>query len=75
MKYKKLHSWSVSPKEAIKIQEKLRRRVILKRGFKKIRIVAGADVAFSEKEAFGAVVVLSYPELKKLEEAFRPATE
>lgn len=71
MKYRKLHSWKVSPKKAIEIQKNLRNRLILRKHFGKITVIAGADVAFSKKEdkAFGAVVVLSYPELKVLEEA------
>jgi len=71
MRYRKLHSWNVSPKEAIKIQEKFRGRLILKKRPGKINVIAGADVAFSKKDdkAFGAVVVLSYPGLEILEEA------
>jgi len=61
-----LHPWNVSIKEALQIQEELRGCVVLKNRFSKIKTVAGSDVAYSRSGAFllGAMVVLSYPELK-----------
>jgi deoxyribonuclease V len=60
---KPLHSWKVSEKEAIRIQEALRDRIILKNTFLKVRTIGGGDVAYSKNEnhLFGAIVILSFP--------------
>ena len=47
MKIKNLHRWDVTPKEAIEIQRKLQKRILLKNFSKDIHLVAGADAAFS----------------------------
>ncbi len=43
------HSWNLSPQEAIKLQEEIRKKIILKKGFSKIKRIAGADISFSKK--------------------------
>ena len=65
---KPLHPWKVAPEEAIRIQENLRHRIILKRTFSDIRTIGGADVSY-QKEGdflFGAMVVLSFPQMETL---------
>jgi len=47
VKIKNLHRWDVTPKEAIEIQRKLQKRILLKNFSKDIHLVAGADAAFS----------------------------
>lgn len=42
-----LHSWSVTPKRAVEIQRELAGRVITKGCVAKLRLIAGADLAFS----------------------------
>jgi deoxyribonuclease V len=105
---KPLHSWNVSEKEAIQIQEALADRIILKNTFSKghpvrnssraltpariipgsnpttggnaeqhgiiskgVKTIGGGDVAYSKKGdlLFGAIVVLSFPDMKILESA------
>ncbi len=68
---KSLHPWKVSVEEAIEIQKTLRDQVILKRTFSKLETIAGGDVAYSKTNdlLFGALVVLSYPEMELLEVA------
>jgi deoxyribonuclease V len=105
---KPLHSWNVSVEEAIKIQEVLRDRIILKNTFPKVyplrnssralnpdriilgsntttgrtaeqrgiisnvvKTIGGGDVAYSKKgdHLFGAIVVLSFPDMKILDTA------
>ena len=68
---KPLHSWNVSVEEAIQIQETLKDRIILKKPFSKVRTVGGGDVAYSINGnlLFGAIVVLSYPEMKPIDAA------
>lgn len=59
----------LTPQGAIAIQERLRERVSLQWGSRTIRRIAGADASYYQKWIFGAVAVLSYPELKEVEEA------
>jgi deoxyribonuclease V len=66
------HRWDVDVREATEIEEKLRNQLSLKNGFvfRDIRWIAGADVAYDTggDAIFGAVVVLSFPELVVAEE-------
>lgn len=66
-----LHSWDVSTEQAIQIQEALRGRVILKKTFSKIKAMGGGDVAYSKNgnRLFGAMVVLSFPNMEILDMA------
>ena len=70
MKFPNLHSWNLSPKDAVRIQLKLRKMVVERGEIKKIRLVAGADVSVSadRKMMNAAVTLLSYPELKPVEQ-------
>ncbi len=54
-----LHSWSVTPKRAVEIQRELAGRVIRKGRIARLRLAAGADVAFSpdKTQCVSAVVV------------------
>jgi len=65
---KSLHSWNVSIEEAIQIQEDLRKHIILEKTTE-VRAVGGADVAYSKDRnfLFGAIAILSFPELEPLE--------
>jgi deoxyribonuclease V len=68
-----LHPWSLSCREAVRLQEQLRGRLVLDdRSFpRRLRTVAGADVSYSRgsDRFFAAVVVLAFPSLEILEEA------
>ncbi len=68
---KPLHSWDVSIEEAIQIQEALRDRIVLKKTFSTVRTIGGGDVAYSKNGnlLFGAIVVLSFPEMEILDTA------
>ncbi len=65
------HPWDLSPQEAIKLQEKLRRRIILKKDFSEVKRIAGADISFSKKsnKAYAAVIIFSFPDNCRLDEA------
>jgi len=67
MNYKKFYPWKVGVKEAIKIQQDLRRRVILKNTVYSLRLIAGVDVGFFDNRAKAVVCVFGYPELKLIE--------
>jgi len=69
MKYLTLHPWKVTPRDALKIQDTLRERIKLYDTFDRVRIVAGADVAFDRRrnEGYAGVITYSFPELKEIE--------
>lgn len=68
MRIRKLHSWDVTPKEAIEIQWSLRDLVDLKRDNRPVRAIAGLDVSFPTKTTVMAgVVVLSWPSMEVVE--------
>ena len=68
---KPLHSWKVNIEEAIQIQENLRNRIILEKTFSEVGTIGGGDVAYPEDRnfLFGAIVVLSFPNLKIVDSA------
>lgn len=61
--------WKLTPREAMRAQERLRERVVLEDRFGPIRYVAGADIAFDPETqvAFAGVIVYSFPELEEVE--------
>ncbi len=67
-----LHPWNVSYKEAVEIQNKLRKELVLDVSISVPKAVAGIDVSVSKSSSDGwaAVVVLSYPYLELLEESW-----
>lgn len=78
MKALRLHSWKVTPKEAVQIQLRLRDRVEITDRFSKICKVAGADIALDleRKIAIAGVIVYAFPEMKEIERVWakRPLT-
>lgn len=68
---KPLHLWKVSIEEAIRIQENLKDHLILKKTFSCLKTIGGGDVAYStnKNSLFGAIAVLSYPEMKPIDTA------
>lgn len=76
MKFRSLHRWDVTPKEAVQLQRKLRDRVAIEpTQISKIRTVAAADVSFDKKRpdvAFAALVVCSFPDLQEIARLYAP---
>ena len=66
---KPLHSWKVSVDEAIRIQETFRERMVLEKTFPPLRSIGGGDVGYSENRnlLLGAIVVLSFPAMERLD--------
>ena len=64
------HPWNVTPKEAIAIQQQLRVRVECADRLGTVRRVAGVDVGFEDNKRItrAAVAVLSYPDLRLVDE-------
>jgi len=61
--------WNLTPREAMRLQEKLRERVVTEDRFGEIHYVAGADLAFDPETAmaFAGVIVYRFPELQEVE--------
>lgn len=61
--------WNLTPRQAMRIQEKLRERVVREDRFGTIGLVAGADVAFDPETdiALAGVIVYRYPEMVEVE--------
>ena len=63
-------AWNVTPAEGAAIQRRLRRLVRRRWSGVRVRLVAGADVHFPERDrARAAIAVLSYPGLEPVERA------
>lgn len=69
MKIHRFHSWDVTPREAIRIQERIRAKVIARGHVPGLTLVAGADAAFDlqARRVFAAVVVLTFPAMEPVE--------
>jgi len=72
MKYLKLHPWNVNYKEAVEIQKKLKKQIILKNSFKNLngKLIAGADVSYDKEidRFYAGVVVFELQTMQKIEE-------
>jgi len=64
-----LHSWQVSPAQALDIQRKLAAQVSKSSEVTAPRFIAGVDISAGKAQgmATGAVVILNYPELRLVE--------
>lgn len=80
MKIYEVHGWDVTPKEAMDIQERLRKQIVLENApeVESINKIGAADVSYDKKTnlVYATVVIFSFPDLRVLEEkdAIRPAT-
>jgi deoxyribonuclease V len=70
VRLRQLHPWALTPAEAIALQRRLAPEVVREGWPEGVRTVAGVDVAAGRAgaRARGAVVVLSYPELRAIQE-------
>jgi len=72
-----VHSWNLTPRAAIAVQQRLRSKVVRLGRPRAVRTVAGTDVGFEHGGAIAraAVAVLSFPELELVDYAVvrRPA--
>ena len=72
MKTTDLHSWTVTSQEAIRIQDKLREKLVFRPPKKPIRILAAADVSYDcgGEIHFGAFLLFRFPDLILLDKAW-----
>lgn len=61
-----LHSWDLSPAEAVQLQRKLADQLVLTWDGRRVQTVGGVDVSFKNGTAVAAIVVFSFPELRPL---------
>jgi deoxyribonuclease V len=64
-----LHSWDVTPEQAIALQRQLRERIRLSPLETPVRLIAGVDAGFTDEGATAraAVALFRYPELELVE--------
>ena len=69
-RFEQIHEWSLTPKEAVELQKRLRERVRVEPLKGKVETVAGADISFNKFDPtiYTAVVVLRLPNLEVVEE-------
>lgn len=69
MKIPKVHSWNVTPKQAIAIQHKLRDKIKTFDDFDSLKTIAGVDVGFIKEKnlSCASLVIFSYPDMKILD--------
>ena len=63
----KLHTWNLTPEEAIRVQKEMRERLVLKWDKRPVETIGGVDVSIKEEFTRAAIVVLRYPELTPFE--------
>ena len=70
MRIRRLNRWNVSYQEALSTQERLRRQIVCRGSPRRVRLIAGADVSYdkSEERFYGAVLLMSFPDLVVIEE-------
>jgi len=70
LKHLNLHSFKVSPSEAIQLQKELKKKVSLNKSFYEIRKVAGADVSYYKNKMIAGIVILKFPQFEIIEREF-----
>lgn len=63
------HSWNLNYKNAVEIQKKLRKKIILYDDINPVKRIAGVDVKFLKNSnlILGAVLIFSFPDLTLIE--------
>jgi len=66
-----LHSWDLTPGEAIEVQQRLRNLVRLQPLARPVSAIAGADISFNKfsETVYAGIVILSLPDLRIIESA------
>ncbi len=69
-KYKQIHDWKMTPREAVELQKSLREHVRLAPLERPIETIAGADISFNKfsETIYAGIVVLRLPTLEVVEE-------
>ncbi len=69
-KFKNLHHWKLTPREAIELQKELRADVRIEPLTHSVKTIAGADISFNKfsNTVYAGLVVLRLPALEVIEE-------
>ncbi len=69
-KFKNLHEWTLTSREAIELQKELRADVRIKPLVHSVKTIAGADISFNKfsSTVYAGLVVLRLPSLEVIEE-------
>jgi deoxyribonuclease V len=64
-----IHTWDVTPKEAVEIQKKLQSKVKIKPFRGEIKYIAGADISMNlfSKDIYAGIMVMTFPECEFVE--------
>jgi deoxyribonuclease V len=60
------HKWDLAPREAMQVQQELRRRVVTHNKLGAVRTVAGVDISTAGNRARAAIVLLDFPGLQPI---------
>lgn len=71
MHIRELHAWPANKGEAVKIQNRFRKDIVLDGSIDRVRLIAGVDTAFDHIAdiLYAAVNLFSFPDLKPVERA------
>ncbi len=71
MEFKRLHPWDVNYKEAVQIQRRLQKKLILKKPKGKFHLAAGTDVSYDKKSDtfYAGVIIFNLADMQRVEEA------
>ncbi|GAB3261451.1 deoxyribonuclease V [Larkinella harenae] len=69
--YQPLHDWTVTPTEAVALQQQLRHQVRIEPLTKPVETIAGCDISFNkfEETVYAGIVVLELATMQVIEEA------
>lgn len=62
------HAWTLTPKEAVRLQREMWAHTVRRDAFDSIDVIAGVDISVRANRARAAVVLLKFPELEPLEQ-------
>jgi deoxyribonuclease V len=62
-----LHSWSLSPAEAMRVQAEMRERLVLTWDERPVETIGGVDIGLKEDFARAAIVIIRLADLKPIE--------
>jgi len=71
MSLSSLHSWNLTPGEAVEVQKRLRNLIRIEPLSRDVHTIAGADISFNKfsETVYAGIVVLSLPDLQIIESA------
>lgn len=67
-----MHSWDVTPSEAVNIQLSLSEKVILKKPDFQFNLIGGADISYNKYSnlAYAGIIIFEFPTLKEITRSY-----